>query len=300
MMRILPGFLLFLGLNTLASLQNAASAQHHTKTHSKKSPAASTPQAIVYGNNPAAGHFLHTRGINLYYEVYGKGSPLLFIHGNGGSIGNFTHNIPYFAKYYQVIAVDSRAQGLSKDPSDSLSFEMMADDFNALLDSMHLDSAYVIGWSDGGINGLLLAIRHPDKVKRLAITGANLWPDTTALVPFVYEDMQKNSVRLRKLPVTPESKNELKINDLDLYQPHMTLDELQTIQCPTLVIGGDHELIPVRHTVLIAENIPKSYLWIIPYSGHSTPIFKRDQFNPLVYDFFTRPYRKIEGMMRFQ
>jgi pimeloyl-ACP methyl ester carboxylesterase len=301
MMRILPGFLLFWGLLILLmSLPNTTSAQHHTKAHTKKAAPASTPQAIVYGNNPAAGHYLHTRGIDLYYEVYGTGSPLLFIHGNGGSIGNFTHNIPYFAKYYQVIAVDSRAQGLSKDPSDSLSFEMMADDFNALLDSMHLDSAYVIGWSDGGINGLLLAIRHPDKIKRLAITGANLWPDTTGLVPFVVEDMQKNSLRLRKMAPSPEIKNELKINDLDLYQPHITLDQLQTIKCPTLVIGGDHDVIPVRHTVLIWANIPKSFLWIIPNSGHSTPIFKRDQFNSQVYDFFTHPYRKIEGLMRFQ
>ncbi len=250
---------------------------------------------INYGHNKKAGQYLSTRGFQLYYEQYGSGKPLLFIHGNGGSIDNFSNNIPFFAKKYRVIAVDSRAHGNSHDPSDSLSFEMMADDFNALLDSLHLDSCYVIGWSDGGINGLLLAIRHPDKVKKLAVTGANLWPDTTALTPWVFHLIQQGSADLRRQTQTPEVKNKLKISDLDLYQPNMTIEQLHMIQCPTLVIGGDHELIPVRHTVLIAENIPKSYLWIVPESGHSTPVAKKDLFNPQVATFFEKPYRKIEG-----
>ena len=77
-----------------------------------------------------------SRGIKLYYETYGQGEPLLMIHGNGGSISAFSNQIPYFAQKYKVIAVDSRAQGKTIDNRDSLSFEMMADDFNALLDSM--------------------------------------------------------------------------------------------------------------------------------------------------------------------
>src|SRR5919199_3698925 len=111
-------------------------------------------QAVPYGNNSAAGKYYAVRGIKLYCEMYGQGKPLLLIHGNGGSIQSFSKNIPYFAKKYRVIAVDSRAHGKSIDPSDSLSFEMMADDFAALLTTLHIDSAYVVGWSDGGINAL--------------------------------------------------------------------------------------------------------------------------------------------------
>ena len=250
---------------------------------------------IAYGDNKDAGHYIHLRGINMYYETYGEGEPLLFIHGNGGSIRAFTYNIPYFAQKYKVIAVDSRAQGKTIDNGDSLTFEMMADDFNTLLDSLHLDSCYVIGWSDGGINGLLLAIRHPDKVKKLAITGPNIWPDTTALTPFVWNDIQQNSAKLRSRPQTAEVKNELKISDLDLLEPHMTLEELHTIKCPTLVIGGDHDAIPVGHLVLIYQNIPRAYLWIIPESGHSTPVMKKDWFNLIVNEFFKKPYREIKG-----
>src|ERR1700733_12482264 len=94
---------------------------------------------IHYGDNKLAGHWLSTRGYKLYYEIYGQGKPLLFIHGNGGSMQNFSFQIPYFQREYRVIAVDSRAQGKSADSGDSLTFEMMADDFNALLDSLHLD-----------------------------------------------------------------------------------------------------------------------------------------------------------------
>jgi pimeloyl-ACP methyl ester carboxylesterase len=253
-----------------------------------------------YGNNPAAGHYLDIRGFKIYYETYGKGAPLLLFHGNGASISSMGNQIPYFSKDYQVIAIDTRAHGKSKNPSDSLSFEQIVDDFDALLDTLHLDSCYVIGWSDGGIDALLMAIRHPDKVKKMAFTGANLWPDTTALTPFVFDLIQKGNADLRKQPMTPTVKNQLQISDLDYYQPHITLEQLHHITCPTLVIGGDHDVIPVLHTVLIAQNIPRSYLWIVPNSGHSVPVFKKDQFNSLIADFFTKPYRKIEGAATFQ
>src|ERR1051326_708144 len=119
---------------------------------------------IPYGDNKTVGKYYEVRGFKMYCEVYGQGQPVLIIHGNGGSISNFAQQIPYFSKKYKVIIADSRNQGKSTDTGDSLTYEMMADDYAALLDVMKIDSAYVIGWSDGGINGLLLAVRHPEKV----------------------------------------------------------------------------------------------------------------------------------------
>ncbi|WP_347158471.1 alpha/beta fold hydrolase [Pontibacter chitinilyticus] len=252
-----------------------------------------------YGRNAKAGKFVKVRGFNMYYETYGKGQPLLIIHGNGGSINNFVYQIPYFAKNYKVILADSRAQGKSVDQGDSLSYEMMADDLNVLLDKLHLDSCYVLGWSDGGINGLLLAIRHPDKVKKLAITGANLTPDTTAVDPYVYRWAMHYNDSLATLPNSPSVKTQRKLAHLLSYEPHITLAQLHQIKCPTLVIGGDHDVIRTKHTLLIAEAIPRSYLWILPNSGHSTPLFYKDNFNQTVGDFFSKPYRKIAGPGRF-
>jgi pimeloyl-ACP methyl ester carboxylesterase len=240
-----------------------------------------------YGNNAAAGKYYNVRGIRLYCEVYGKGEPLLLIHGNGGNISAFSNTIPYFSKRYQVIAVDSRAHGKSTDPKDSLSFEMMADDFNALLETMHIKKTYVIGWSDGGINALVLAMRHPDKVIKLASTGANLWPDSTALIPSLWKDMEKQYAEQKdKKRTTAKEKNDWKIFLLDYQQPNIPLSALKAIKCPSLIICGDRDLIPVEHTVLIYKNIPDAWLWVVPHSGHPTLIEHRDDFNNKVEEFF--------------
>lgn len=253
-----------------------------------------------YGNNKEAGKYYDIRGFKMYCEVYGEGQPLLIIHGNGGSINNFIYQVPYFSKKYKVIIADSRAQGNSKDTGDSLTYEMMADDYAALLDAMKIDSAYVIGWSDGGINGLLLSIRHPKKVKKMAITGANLVPDTTAVPQEIWDmvtpflNMLKN-----KATKTEQEKNQLKLFKLLVEQPHIPLTDLQKITCPTLVIGGDHDVIKEEHTMLIYKNIPKAYLWIMPASGHSTPVVYKDDFNTVVDRFFANPYRTFNSEGRF-
>ncbi len=248
-------------------------------------------QKVDYGSNPAAGKYYSVRGIKMYTEVYGSGRPLLLIHGNGGSMNAFRENIPYFSKRYKVIAVDSRAQGKTVDNNDSLSFEMMADDFAALLDAMHIDSAYVIGWSDGGINALLLALRHPDKVIRLASTGANMTPDSGALIPSLWKDELKQYESDKNKPrTTLKEKNDWKIFMLDWLQPNVPLKDLKGIKCPSLIICGDHDLITLEHTVGIYKNIPKAYLWIVPNSGHATLQEHRDEFDNLVNNFFTRPF----------
>src|SRR3977135_505271 len=184
------------------------------------------PKGIPYGSNKDVGKYYPIRGFKMYCEVYGQGQPLLIIHGNGGSINNFVYQIPYFSKKYKVILADSRAQGNSADPGDSLSYEMMADDYAALLDAMKIDSAYVIGWSDGGINALLLAIRHPEKVKKLASTGANLVPDTSA-VPQQIWDMVVPAYQAMKSKVnkSAEEKGEYKLLRLLIEQPHIPLSD---------------------------------------------------------------------------
>ncbi len=257
-------------------------------------------EAIEYGDNSAAGKYYNIRGFKMYCEVYGQGQPLLIIHGNGGSIANFMYNIPYFSTKYKVIIADSRAQGKSVDTGDSLTYEMMADDYAALLTAMHIDSADVLGWSDGGINGLLLAMRHPEKVKKLAVTGANLEPDTNAVFKEVWDIVGPPYTALKaKTNKTAADRESWKLLRLLCEQPHIPVNSLSAIKCPTLVIGGDHDVIREEHTMLIYHSIPKAYLWILPDSGHSTPVVYKDVFNTTVADFFNKPYRLIKGTGRF-
>lgn len=248
---------------------------------------------IEYGNNAEAGKYYKIRGINLYTEQYGEGLPLVMLHGNGGSIASMKSIIPYFAQRYKVIAIDSRAQGKSFDAADSISFEMMADDVADLLGQMRIDSAYVIGWSDGGITALLLAMRHSSKVAKLASSGANLWPDSTALSASFLSNSKKHydAFRTKKL-TSQKEKNDWKIFMLDFNQPNIFLDSLKEIQCPSLIICGDHDVIKLEHTVKIYQNILNAYLWVLPGSGHATLIEYPDEFDKKVNHFFMSPFVK--------
>ena len=253
-----------------------------------------------YGHNAAAGKYYNIRGFNMYCEVYGQGEPLLIIHGNGGSINNFIYQIPYFKEHYKVIIADSRNQGKSADSGDSLTYEMMADDYAELLTQLHVDSANVIGWSDGGIDGLLLAMRHPEKVKKLAVTGANLAADSNAVPESIWKLVRPSYVMMKlKKNKTEQENTGYKLLRLLMEQPNIAPSSLQLVKCPTLVIGGDHDVIKEEHTMLIYKNIPRAYLWILPGSGHSTPIIFADDFNRTVDRFFRNAYKSFSPEQRF-
>jgi pimeloyl-ACP methyl ester carboxylesterase len=257
-------------------------------------------QTTTYGKDPKVGKYCEMRGFKMYYEVYGSGEPLLLIHGNGGSINNFAKQIPVFAKNYKVIIADSRSQGKSIDTKDSLSYEMMADDYAELLSKIGVPSANVIGWSDGGINGLLLAIRHPEKVKKLMVTGANLEPDTSAVETDIHDWADQLYTQIKEVKnKTEEEKQAYKLFHLLAEEPHIPIADLKKIKCPTLVVGGDHDILKPSHTLTIFQNIEKAYLWIVPNSGHSTLIVYTDEFNKKADEFFKTPYRKIVFKDRF-
>ncbi|PKF73667.1 alpha/beta fold hydrolase [Chryseobacterium sp. PMSZPI] len=256
-----------------------------------------------YGNNPKAGKYYDVNGIKMYCETYGQGQPLLLIHGNGGSIVDFSKQIPFFSKNYKVIVADSRSHGKSIDKGDQLTYEMMADDYAELLQKMKIDSAFVIGWSDGGINGLLLTMRHPEKVKKLIITGANLRPDSTAVQADVFKRVSSNYTKFKEQFINKKDKTDLdymvlKYKRLLSEQPNINPKTLHKITVPVLVVGGDYDVIKPEHTMEIFRNIPKAYLWILPDSGHSTVVVYTDEFNAKADTFFKTQFRVIKDRDR--
>lgn len=238
--------------------------------------------SVVYGNNPAAGHYAPINGIQLYYEEYGKGQPLLMLHGNGGAIDAFKNQIPHFQKYYHVIAVDSRLQGKSGGSADTLSYDMMASDFCALLDYLKIDSALILGWSDGGINALIMAMQCPEKVKAIAISGANIVPDTAAfdapLIQEMYDYVNRTDITTR----------ERTLNVMMINQPNIPYKSLNNIQCPALVMAGDHDLIRPEHTLKIYQSLPNAELCIFPDSEHGVCQQHPELFNSTVFTFFRK------------
>ncbi len=240
-------------------------------------------EPVEYGNNPEAGHFAQVNGIQLYYETYGSGEPLIMLHGNGGSINAFYKQIPFFEKYYQVIAIDSRLQGKSGGSPDSISYELMASDFCALMDFLQIKSANVLGWSDGGIDGILMAMNCPKKVRKLAFSGANTVPDTTALTNADLQGM-KNFV------ANPgnASKTALALTQMMIDQPNIPFGDLKQIHCPTLVMAGDHDMIKAEHTLKIYQSIPGAQLCIFPDSHHGVCQQHPELFNETVLNFFSK------------
>jgi len=254
---------------------------------------------IPYGDNQEAGKYLNINGINLYYETYGKGEPLLLIHGNGGSIINMGYQIEYFSNKYKVIIPDCRGRGKSELNTDSLTYEQITSDLIMLLDTLGIDSCDVIGWSDGGIIGLLMGINHPNKTKKIIAMGANVWHDSTALYPWVIEWIKTSKQEAAKMISNHDTSKDWQViyqrmalmND----QPDITLTDLHKIKSPVLIVAGDKDAIREEHSVLIYQNIPKCQLWIIPGGTHFAPAVQPELFNEKVYRFLRGPFSRPDS-----
>ena len=272
-----------------ASVCGQTEAQPPTHAAAQAAP----KPAAKYGSNPAAGKTFTHDGVKLYYEVYGVGEPLLLVHGNGGSIGTFKAQIDYFRKRYKVIAMDSRDQGSSGDSPDKITYEKMTDDLAALLDHLNTGPVYVLGWSDGGIEALLLGIRHPAKVKKIAAMAANLNPSEEAVYPeiFAFAKSMVDSIPAAAKE-TPEGKRELKVTQMELDEPHIDPKALEAITAPTLVLASDHDAIRDEHTLEIYHHIPNSQLCIFPDATHMIPYDEPVRFNATVERFFRTPFVK--------
>ncbi|MEP2023018.1 MAG: alpha/beta hydrolase [Reichenbachiella sp.] len=237
---------------------------------------------IPYGNNPAVGKYSAVNGIKVYYEIYGEGEPLLLIHGNGGSIKSSTPKIEYYKDKYQVIAMDSRAHGKTKDIGDSLTYVNMTSDVNAVLDQLNIDSCYIMGQSDGGIIGIKLAIDYPDKVKRLAVFGANLRPDSTAVDA-------DNAEFVKKMIANETDDYKLRLFGLLIYQPQIPIKDLAKVAAPVLVMTGDRDVIKLEHSLEIFYNIKQSNLFVMPGATHFGSYEKPELFFKVLDEFFTKP-----------
>ncbi len=261
-------------------------------------PAAGTPPpaptaATPYGANPTAGSTFTHDGVKLYFETYGTGEPLLLVHGNGMSIGSMAAQIDFFKSHRKVIAMDSRDHGRSADSDSPITYEKMTDDLAALIDHLAVGPVDVVGWSDGGIEALLLGVRHPAKVRKLVSMAANLNPSTKA----IYEESDALLRQmLAEMPEavrnTPEGKRAIKVTSMMFKEPNIDPALLAKVSAPTLVLAGDHDLIRTEHIVEIYTHLPNAQLAIFPDSTHMVPFDNPELFNGTIERFLATPFVK--------
>lgn len=279
----------------MCAIMLALSAPGALAAAARSARPAAAASAIPYGANKAAsGTFVHD-GVTFYYETYGKGEPLLLIHGNGGSIGTLAAQIAFFRTHRRVIVMDGRDQGRSGDGAGPITYEQMADDQAALLDHLKTGPVDVLGWSDGGIEALLMGVRHPDKVRKLVSMAANLRPD--AVYPEV-EQLAKDMVSsiTPEARRTPQGQRDLKVATLLVDEPHIDLSLLRKVTAPTLILSSDHDLIRLDHTVAIYEALPAAELAVFPNSTHLVPYDDPQTFNATVERFLSAPFKPKDRM----
>jgi pimeloyl-ACP methyl ester carboxylesterase len=240
-------------------------------------------------------HRAEINGVSIYYETYGSGPPVLVLHGAGAFLETMHYFITALASSHTVIAVDSRGQGRSTDSADPITYAAMGDDMIKLMDSLHIAKADVVGWSDGGIVGLDMAMKHPDRVAKLVAIGSNY--DVNGVDPKVFSngffEQQAADVKPFYDAVAPDPKHfpvlVKKIEHMISTEPHYTLADLSRIRARTAIVAGEHDLIFRAHTDALAHAIPGAKEIIVPGASHAGPLEQPDAYNKIVLDFLAAP-----------
>ena len=241
-----------------------------------------TPAPIA----PARAGQAPVNGISVYYAVYGSGPPVILLHGGLANADYWGNQIKALMPRRTVIVMDSRGHGRSTRDARPYGYDLMADDVVGLMDFLKIPKADVVGWSDGGILGLDLAIRHKDRVGKIFAFAANTVPSG------VKDDVEKNPTfaafikragdEYRSHSATPNEYDAFveQISKMWASEPNWTDAQLAAIAAPVLVVDGDHdEAIKREHTEYIAAAIPHAGLLILPNASHFAFLQDPELFN---------------------
>jgi pimeloyl-ACP methyl ester carboxylesterase len=241
---------------------------------------------------PERSGYAPVNGIKLWYAVFGQGQPVVFLHGGLANSQYWGMQVPAVARQYQVIVLDSRGHGRSTRDNRPYGYDLMADDVVGLLDFLKIQQAAVVGWSDGGILGLDLAIRHPGRISNVFAFAANTDPsgvvDGVEKNPTFARFIERAGREYQALSATPGEYTAFvdAISRMWATQPNWSAQQLAAIRTPVLVTDGDHdEAIKRSHTEYIAATILGAGLLILPETSHFSFLQDPDQFTWHVLHF---------------
>jgi len=218
---------------------------------------------------PEGSHWTQVNGHRLYYERYGAGRPMVLLHGGGESVRDSLGAVlPFFVAHHEVIAPEQVGHGHTPDIPGPLTYTAMMEDTAALLKQLNVRHADVVGWSDGGNVALILALRHPELVRRVVVSGANFAPE--GLNPDEIADTKR---QLKRWQASKPDSFDVKLLSMWLAAPtreELSQELLRGIEQPALVMVGDHDAIRFEHTLQLYRAMPHAELCVLPDTGHAT------------------------------
>ena len=251
-----------------------------------------TIPGVVKMPEPVSTGMAPVNGIQMYYATYGAGDPLLLIHGGLGHADLWGFQVADLAKDHLVIVADSRGHGRSTRTEDPFGYDLMAADYLALLDYLKFDKVDLVGWSDGGIIGLDIAMTHPERLDHLFAHAANITTD--GVDPTVAEDavfgayIETMSLAYTRLSPTPDQFGPFveQISSMWGTQPNWTDAQVAAITVPTeIVVGQYDEAILRAHSEKIAALIPGAKLLILPDASHFAMLQAPSDYTLAIRDF---------------
>ena len=205
----------------------------------------------------------------LWAEQTGTGRALVLLHGNGETHHVFDRMVPLLAPHHRLVALDSRGGGGSPRGGGPLTIARMADDVDDALEALGLAGVDLLGFSDGGNIALELALRHPGRIGRLVVVGANLFPDGLRAASLVSTRLAHRAVRLAAHPRAQALAERLALMTED---PHIEPADLARVDIPALVVVGRRDVVRPRHSRLIATSLPDARLATVERAGHMLPL----------------------------
>ena len=224
--------------------------------------------------------------IKLNFIEQGQGQPLILLHGNGESCDYFEHQIAHFTKQYHVIALDTRGHGQSPRGEKPFTIKQFAEDLHDFMDEKGIEKAVILGFSDGGNIALTFALKYPERVDKMIVDGANLFPSG---VKPLYQWPIELGYRIAKIfsRKSEKAKQNSEMLGLMVNEPHIEPSELSHLTMPVLVVAGTKDMIKDSHTRLIYKNLPNAQLNIIE-GNHFVANKNADAFNMVVDEFLRK------------
>ncbi|HEX9159065.1 MAG TPA: alpha/beta hydrolase [Rhizomicrobium sp.] len=262
-------------------------------------PAFATPQWLTLPPTPVLPRgeesgLAPVNGIRIWYAVLGKGEPVVLLHGGLANANYWGNQVAPLAERYKVIVIDSRGHGRSSRNARPFGYDLMASDVLALLDHLRIERAAIVGWSDGAIVGLDIAIHHPERLTMLFAFAANSDPagvkDVSQSATFTAFEARAGREYAALSPTPGGYKSFLaQITKMWATEPHFTDAQLGGIRVPVWIVDADHdEAIRRENTLYMADHIPNACLLIQPGVSHFSFLQDPEQFTRDVEHFLAR------------